>query len=47
MTKIIMDGKELKELHIHLTGEDAEFVYFEGVTECGQKISTMYLKGTT
>ena len=42
-TKIVFDGKEVKELRIHFMGED--FVWFEGITKDGERIQTLPLRG--
>lgn len=47
MTDITVDGMPVKSLDIHFAGDDGEYLWFDFITEDGQKKeSSYYFKGT-
>jgi len=46
MTKVLLDGEELEEVHFHLSGEDCEYLWIRFIMKDGTEIDSYYFKGT-
>jgi len=47
MTEIVWDGKKVKKLEIHSTGEDGEHIWFRGPFEDDTTEESYLLRGGT
>jgi hypothetical protein len=47
VTEFLLDGKKLKSVEFHVSGEDGEFLWIRFQTEDGKTWDSYYLKGET
>ena len=45
MTELLLNGKKLKKIEFHTSGEDGEFLWISFETEDGEKWNSYYFKG--